>query len=432
MKKFLALLMTLVMALGLCGAYAEEDVVLASAFGGEINVTRSEVQEEFDAMLQSYIAYYAQYGYEMDEYDVEFQNSVAQETIQMLLSQRIAERHAKENGYELTAEKEAEFEAKAVEAINQLRASYESYIAQYGYEGEELATMVESELANGGYTFEALLESARLASVLDHLYVLATEGVTVTEEETKAAYDAKIAELKASYEADPDSFVNAYLSGEAPIYTPEGMRLLHCIYIALEAEGAETAEAAEGADPATLTGLAKANAVLAKIRAGESFDDLMLLYNEDASTPEQMEAGYPASAGCLLYGDEYIAAAMALEKVGDVSDVVATDYGYFIIEYASDMTAGAADFESCKEQEMETALTNKKNEVYSAYIDGMLNDSGIVVEDLSPLFHIYVAEKVEATIAYATNSAEIALTDMPGGDAVATLAAGASGRAGHD
>ena len=34
MKKFLALLMTLVMALGLCGAYAEEDVVLASAFGG--------------------------------------------------------------------------------------------------------------------------------------------------------------------------------------------------------------------------------------------------------------------------------------------------------------------------------------------------------------------------------------------------------------
>ena len=426
MKKFLALLMTLVMALGLCGAYAEEDVVLASAFGGEINVTRSEVQEEFDAMLQSYISYYAQYGYEMDEYDVEFQNSVAQETIQMLLSQRIAERHAKENGYELTAEKEAEFEAKAVAAIDQLRASYESYIAQYGYEGEELATMVESELANGGYTFEALLESARLASVLDHLYVLATEGVTVTEEEAKTAYDAKIAELKASYEADPDSFVNAYLGGEAPIYTPEGVRLLHCIYIALEAEGAETAEAAEGADPATLTGLAKANAVLAKIRAGESFDDLMLLYNEDASTPEQMEAGYPASAGCLLYGDEYIAAAMALEKVGDVSDVVATDYGYFIIEYASDMTAGAADFESCKEQEMETALTNKKNEVYSAYIDGMLNDSGIVVEDLSPLFHIYVAEKVEATIAYATNSAEIALTDMPGGDAVATLAAGVS------
>ena len=46
--------------------------------------------------------------------------------------------------------------------------------------------------------------------------------------------------------------------------------LLHCIFIALETEGAEAAEAAADADPATLTGLAKANAVLAKIRAGES------------------------------------------------------------------------------------------------------------------------------------------------------------------
>ena len=335
MKKFVALLTALLMLLGVCGAYAEEDVVLASAYNGEVNVKRSEVQEEFDAMLQSYIAYYAQYGYEMDEYDVEFQESVAQETIQMLLSQRVAERHAMDNGYELTAEKEAEFEAKAVEALDQLRASYSSYIATYGYEGEELAAMVESELAAGGYTKEALLESARLASVLDHLYALTTEGVTITEDEAKAAYDAKIAELKESYDADPDAFVNSYLAEGEPIYTPEGMRLMHCIYIAKEAEGVEAAEAAEGADPASLTGLAKANAVLAKIRAGEKFDELMILYNEDASTPEQLEAGFPVSAGSLLYGDEFVSAAMALEKIGDVSDVIVTDYAYFIIEYAS-------------------------------------------------------------------------------------------------
>ena len=166
--------------------------------------------------------------------------------------------------------------------------------------------------------------------------------------------------------------------------------------------------------------------MLAKIRAGANFDEMMALYNEDASTPEQLEKGYPVSQGCMLYGDEYVAAAMALEKVGDVSDVIVTEFGYFIVEYASDMTAGAPDFETCKEQEMEAALTDKKNVAYSTYIDTMLNNSGIVVEDLSPLFNVYVGEAVEATIAYATNNAEIALTDMPGGDAVATMAAGAS------
>ena len=429
--KLFALLTALLLVLGVCGAYAEaadaqEDVVLASAYNGEISVKFSEVKEEFDMMLQSYVAYYAQYGYEMDEYDTEFQNSVAQETVQLLLSQRIAEHYAKQNGYELTAEKDEELKAQAQAALDQMRVTYESYIATYGYEGEELAAMVESELTNAGYTYDELYERAKIASVLDHLYELGTADVTVTEEEAKAAYDEKIASLKATYEADPDSFVNAYLSGEELLYTPEGMRLLHCIYIALEAEGAEAAEAAADADPAMLTGLAKANAVLAKIRAGESFDDMMKAYNEDASTEEQMQLGYPASAGCLLYGDEYIAAAMALEKVGDVSDVVATEYGYFILEYEADMTAGAPEFEARKELETEEALTNKKNEAYSAYIDTMLNDSGIVVEDLSPLFNVYVAENVEATIAYATATAETALTDMPGGDAVATLAVGAS------
>ena len=316
--KLFALLTALLLVLGVCGAFAEaenaqEDAVLASAYNGEVAVKFSEVKEEFDAMLQSYLAYYAQYGYEMDEYDVEFQNSVAQETVQLLLSQRIAERHAAQTGYELTAEKEAELKTQAETALDQLRASYESYISAYGYAGDELAAMVDSELVNAGYTYEALYESAKLASVLDHLYVLGTEGVAITEEEVKAAYDAKIAGLKEAYDADPDSFVNAYLSGEETVYTPEGMRLLHCIYIALEAEAAETAEEAEtaetaeaaaDADPATLTGLAKANAVLAKIRGGEEFDAMMKLYNEDASTEEQMEAVFLAVTGKKLGGDD--------------------------------------------------------------------------------------------------------------------------------
>ena len=94
MKKLMALLMALMLMLSSFGAaVAEEaDIVLATAFDGGVHVTMSEVKAEFDEMLQAYIAYYAQYGYEMDEYDTEFQNSVAQETVQMKLSQKVAER----------------------------------------------------------------------------------------------------------------------------------------------------------------------------------------------------------------------------------------------------------------------------------------------------------------------------------------------------
>jgi hypothetical protein len=36
---------------------------------------------------------------------------------------------------------------------------------------------------------------------------------------------------------------------------------------------------------------------------------------------------------------------MALEKIGDVSEVLVTEYGYFILCYAQDLTAGGVDFD---------------------------------------------------------------------------------------
>ena len=63
----------------------------------------------------------------------------------------------------------------------------------------------------------------------------------------------------------------------------------------------------------------------------------MKAYNEDSSTEEQMLRGYPVAEGSQLYGEEFIAGALALENVGDVSDVITTDYGYFILRYAKDL-----------------------------------------------------------------------------------------------
>ena len=119
MKKLMALLMAAMLMLSSFGAaVAEEaDVVLATAYDGEVSVMMSEVKAEFDEMLQAYIAYYAQYGYEMDEYDTEFQNSVAQETVQMKLSQKVAEYHANATGYELTQEKDEAYQAEALAAL---------------------------------------------------------------------------------------------------------------------------------------------------------------------------------------------------------------------------------------------------------------------------------------------------------------------------
>ena len=46
------------------------DDVLASAYNGAVTVLKSEIQDEYDQMLSQYVAYYAQYGYSVDEYDL--------------------------------------------------------------------------------------------------------------------------------------------------------------------------------------------------------------------------------------------------------------------------------------------------------------------------------------------------------------------------
>lgn len=146
----------------------------------------------------------------------------------------------------------------------------------------------------------------------------------------------------------------------------------------------------------------------------------MKAYNEDSSTEEQMLRGYPVAEGSQLYGEEFIAGALALENVGDVSDVITTDYGYFILRYAKDLETGEVDFESRKETETEEALTNKKNDAYTEYVNKVLDEADMQIGDLSKLYHVYVGEAVEATVAYASVNADTQLLDMPGGDAVAT------------
>ncbi|MBR5561163.1 MAG: peptidylprolyl isomerase [Clostridia bacterium] len=429
MKKLLAALLALMLMLSTFGAAcaegAAQDPVLATAYDGEVTVVLSEVQDTFDMNLKSYISYYAQYGYEMDEYDVEFQASVASETVQMQMSTNVAQYHAAATGHVVTEEMDAGYMAQAEEALASMRAYYREYLAGYGVAEEEMDAIIDSELTAAGYTVSALYESAKLAGVLDHLYALGTEGVTITDEEVKAAYDAKISAQKETY-SDVDTFINDYLNDAEILYIPENVRRMNCIFVALDDAEATPAEAAADADPATLTGYAKAQAVLAKINGGMDFTEAMNAYNEDSSTPEQMAIGYPIAETSAMYGDEFKNGAMALASIGDVSGVIVTDYGYFILRYADDFAAGAADFEARKDIETEEALTNKKNDAYSAYIDAMIEKAGVVINDLSPLYHIYVAEVVEATVAYASVSAETDLTDMPAGDAVAKLAAGAS------
>ncbi|MBP8855341.1 MAG: peptidylprolyl isomerase [Oscillospiraceae bacterium] len=99
------------------------------------------------------------------------------------------------------------------------------------------------------------------------------------------------------------------------------------ILISFPEEAAASASTSTSTPPADHSAeLAKANEVMDKIKAGESFEELIKTYNQDPGAPEE---GYYFTTGRMVKPFEDAAFAL---KDGEVSDIVETNYGYHIIK----------------------------------------------------------------------------------------------------
>ena len=80
-----------------------------------------------------------------------------------------------------------------------------------------------------------------------------------------------------------------------------------------------------------------------KIADGANFADLIAEYGTDPGmqTEERRAKGYEIHANSSSYEANFHKAAMALEKVGDISEPVLGQSGVHIIQYLKDVPAGA-------------------------------------------------------------------------------------------
>ena len=454
-KTFLVL--TLVLALlvsvfALAETAAQTDPVLASACDGEMTVTLSEVKTEYDEMLAYYAYMYSMYGMQVDEYDTEFQSEIAQMVVGNAIDVKVVKRWAEANGYEMTEERREKIEKAASEQLAEARDYYKEYLSGTGLEGEQLEQMIEEQLATGGYTLETFVESQTVQDIIAYITEKSAEGVAVTDEDVRAQFNATIEEKKKSYAESADAFITDYLTG-GPLYvTPDGVRIVKVIYFEADpeeapAEAAETATAAEATEeapadetradteeaPAETTETAAdtkpaeksadraANALRQITEKTMTFDEAMKAFNEDSSSEEELNRGYPVAAGSEYYSEEFVKAAMALEKPGDVSGVVETDYGCFIFLYDRDLEPGEAKFEDFAETEKENLLATRKDEAYNALLEQIITDGKVEMKDLTVLYHVYTGAVMSELKAFALLSDDVNVLDKPEGEAVASV-----------
>ena len=240
-------------------------------------------------------------------------------------------------------------------------------------EGVQLLTDEETA-ALRAQAAEAYLNEAMSNAALEYV----AGDVTVTDEDVRALYDEALENDREYYEANPQDYGFEALYGDSPItWIPEGYRRVRLLlvpfddelsakydeyliaeYDAIDDDALSAAQ--KGKEDVLALLKPQAEAVRARLDAGETFEALLAEYNTGA---EQMgetgEAqGFALSADSLYFSDTIEAAAMALKAPGDVSDAVPCDWGYVFIEYMNDIPSGPVAFETLRETFAQNARTD--------------------------------------------------------------------------
>jgi foldase protein PrsA len=173
---------------------------------------------------------------------------------------------------------------------------------------------------------------------------LEASGLTLADLKEDIETNIKIEKLMAEdIEITEDEVESYYKENKSNFDTPESIEVSHILV-----EDKETAQE-----------------ILDKLKSGEDFAELAKEYSTDTATAEKGgELGFITSGEMV---EEFEKAAFAL-KVGEISDIVKTDYGYHIIKATDYKEAKESTYEDSKELAKEAALAEKISSEYSTWV----------------------------------------------------------------
>ena len=440
-KTLLAVLMAMVLLLSGCSIIvkdqAVEDATPILTLGDEV-VTRKQVLDEANYELLYTYYMYASYGIDPAAlgYDINDPATIAaarNSAVSNLKTDMTLRAKAKELGLDtLTEEEEAKAQETAETNYAASREEFKSeYFADTTLEGDALEEALTAKMEESGATMDYYLEAARTSAKSAKIREYIIRDVAVTDEEIQADFDSKVAADQEKYAEDAGSWASAANGTTTLYYTPAGVRRVKQILIkfkeedstaisdaeakvtsangsieaaqlvvddeAADEEAKAAAQASLDAAKAELEAAqaeldaakkaayanidADADAVIEALANGGDWDALSEEKNEDPGMKAgavNAERGYAVAAGMTNFDSAFVDAAMALEKIGDVSAKIPSDlYGYYIIKYVSDETEGAIALDSVKDSIHDALLSSAQEEVYNTTVAEWVEAAGI-------------------------------------------------------
>lgn len=277
---------------------------------------------------------------------------------------------------------------------------------------------------NYDYTEEKFIEDQLYGTVynmiVDELKA-ARDDLAATDDEIRAAYDDTVKEEMETLGNDAamyEMYQNYY--GYSFHYIPEGYRGITHILLKVDQElldkwtdlsarleessGEEESTAdtsdpeqtetpAETEEPVTEEMVEAARQAIldskkdvldeinAKLANGASFEELIAEFGTDPGMQDEetLKNGYSIHPDSIRYDQNFTKAAAALEKVGDISDPVISQFGIHILYYLRDIPAGPLDMSDEEKESLRTEIESERISLaFSEYYDQWLAAADIV------------------------------------------------------
>ncbi len=373
MKKILTFLILAAVLFTGCSS----DAVVAKVNGEPI------YQSEVDALIDASASMYAQQGITKEEFlkNETVVASLKQQAIDSLIDQKVLVMKATELGAKMpTAEELAKTEADAKTQLSGLEdKAREIALDQKKTDAnlnldKRVDELVNSQLMYFGLTRNNFVKSLVDASKSQAAIDFALNGYAASDADLTTYLNKQIEEQKAAYEANNDA-LSQYDSNGTQVYYPTGSVYVKHVLVKIpdekvqEASGAYQEDKAKGMlqiAPELEKIKPQVDSIYAKAIAGEDFEALIAEFGQDEGmTAEPYKTtGYlviPGSSGLM---EEFRDAALKLKQVGELSEPVATLYGYHILKCVSvptntTLATMSDDFKTAAENELKNELINE-------------------------------------------------------------------------
>ena len=367
---------------------AAEAVVVAEFKGGSL------MSDEVAGAYNDQVAGFIFSGYT----EADIPEDLLTELLEEMANRKVLETKARELGlYELT---DADMEAIAKEAqqtMDDMISIFRDVIDTAGKDEETIIKETKAYLMEyEGISYDSVFGMLSESWWMDKLYNEIVKDVEIESTDIIELYNEKMEAQKAAFSAYPEDFEATQMGGETIVYNLAGYRAVRLLSVSSNEPGAaDTAAIIEEEisildpekdaetiaaynaelDALYLTPETVMLGILTEIENGAKFTDKLAQHGEDIGM--QMEGlkdtGYYVSENSLLWPQQMISAAFALQNPGDISKPFRMNGSVCILEYVGDVTPGEisidAMYDTISREALEYARANAYEETISKWFD---------------------------------------------------------------